>query len=263
MSTAGVEEPLAVGRAHLQVEDRHALLELRQGSHQTAVGVEDHRGAVEDELVLASHRVHVDQGARGIGRPRRQHPLAFRQALGVVRRGVDIDHQLGPCRGLGAHRARRVPGILADRDADERPSYQVQALGPGAGREVALLIEHRVIGQVTFVVNPADLASSTNSSRVVQVDTFVDEADDSGAVFRGLGHLGQGDKVVGHEPGLEQQVFGRVAGDDQLGEHSQVGPRLLSLAQSAQDPFHVPAQVAHHGTELAQSDAQPSHIQGA
>ena len=184
VATAGVEEPLAVGRAHFQVEDRHALLELRQGRHQPAVGIEDHRGAVEDELVLASHCVHVDQGARSIGRPRRQHPLALRQALGVVRRGVDVDDQLGPGRGLGAHRARRVPGILADRDADERPSYQVQALGPVTGREVALLIEHRVIGQVTFVVNTADLAPGTNSGSVVEVDVLVDEADDGGAVLR-------------------------------------------------------------------------------
>ncbi len=157
----------------------------------------------------------------------------------------------------------RIPGILADRDADQRPSYEVQALRPGAGREVALLIEHGIIGQVAFVVNTTDLAPGTDSGSVVQVDLLVDEADDGGAVLCGLGHLVQGDEVVGHEPGLEQQVFGRVAGDHQLGEHRQVGPRLLRLAQSAQGPFHVAAQVAHHGTELAQGDAQPSHIQAA
>ena len=150
VAAPGVEEPLAVGRAHLEVENGHALLELRQSGDQAAVGVKDHRGAVEDELVLASHRVHVDQRAGSVGRPRRQHPLALRQALGIVRRGVDVDHQLGPGRRLGTDRAGRVPGILANRDTDLRPADQVKAFGPVAGSEVALLVEHRVIGQVTL-----------------------------------------------------------------------------------------------------------------
>ena len=104
MGTPGVQEPLAVGRAHLEVENGHALVELSQSRHQAPVGVEDHRGPVEDELVLASYRVHIDQDAGSVGRPRRQHPLALGQALGVVRRGVDVDHQFGPRRGLGTDR---------------------------------------------------------------------------------------------------------------------------------------------------------------
>ena len=65
---------------------------------------------------------------------------------------------------------------------DVRAGDQVQALGPGPGREVALLIEHRVIGQVTFVVNTADLAAGANGRGVIEVEALVDEADDGGAI---------------------------------------------------------------------------------
>ena len=45
------------------------LDELRRAGQEVALGVEHHRRAVEDELVLAADLVHVHERARRVGRP--------------------------------------------------------------------------------------------------------------------------------------------------------------------------------------------------
>ena len=59
-----VEQALAEDRLHLDVEDQRLLGELAGAGQQLAVGVEDHRRPVEDQLVLAADLVDVDEGAR-------------------------------------------------------------------------------------------------------------------------------------------------------------------------------------------------------
>ena len=104
--------------------------------------------AVEDQLVLAADLVDVDDRAAGVGGPgRRASARARRDLAGVVRRGVDVDDQLGARRRPARRSGRRAPGVLADADADPHAAdhEQLERLGPG--REVALLVEHRVVGQ--------------------------------------------------------------------------------------------------------------------
>ncbi len=144
----GVEQALAEDRLHLDVADERLLGELARPGQQLAVGVEDHRRAVEDQLVLAADLVDVDQGARGVGRPGGQHALTLGQPVGVVRRRVDVDHQLGAPRRLRGDGAGGAEGVLADRHADAHPGHLDQRRRAGAGGEVALLVEHRVVGQV-------------------------------------------------------------------------------------------------------------------
>jgi hypothetical protein len=50
------------GLGQVQVGDDQRLLELRAPGEQLAGGVHDDRVAVEHQLVLAAHHVHVGQG---------------------------------------------------------------------------------------------------------------------------------------------------------------------------------------------------------
>ena len=226
-----VEEALAEDRPHVEIHHQHRLGELRGPGHQLAVGVEHHGGPVEDQLVLAADLVHVDEGAGRIGGPGGEHALARRQPVGEVRRGVHVHDQLGTAEALEGDRAVRAPGVLADADADPHAPDHVE-LGPlGTGREVPLLVEHGVVRQQPLAVDAGHLPADADGGGVVEVAPGVDEADDGRAPAGAGGHLGQGGAVVGHEPGLEHQVLGGVAGDGQLGEGSQVGPGRLGLVQ--------------------------------
>ena len=72
--------------------------------------------------------------------------------------------------------------------------------------------------------------------------------------------LARATRLSATKPGLEQQVFGRVAGNGQLGEHGQVGPGLFGLAEGAEHPLDVAAEVANHGASWQR--AMRNHVIG-
>ena len=71
MLAGGQLGPFVVGVVGGQVEVDHeqVFVELRGAGEHGAVGRDDDRVAVEDQVVLAADQVHVGQGAPGLGRP--------------------------------------------------------------------------------------------------------------------------------------------------------------------------------------------------
>ena len=55
--------------------------------------------------------------------------------------------------------------------------------------------------------------------------------------------------------GSQQQVLGRVAGDGELGERQQVAALVLGISHDRQDPLHVAGEIADHGVDLGETDA--------
>jgi len=203
----GIEQALSVDRTDVKIDQRHAFLELRQGGQHVAVRVEHKRRPVEDEFVLPTDQVDVDEGAGGVGGPGGEHARAFSQPAGVIRRGVDIDHQLGAGGRLLGDRPEGTPGVLADRDADPDAPDQEQLGGPGARREIALLVKDAVVGQRLLVVHALHLPEGTDGGGVIQVGALVDEADHRRAALGCRRHLAERLQVVGNEPGLQQEVL--------------------------------------------------------
>ena len=115
---ARVEQAAPERGADVDVDDEQVLLELRGAGDEPAALVEQHRRAVEDELVLPADEVHVEHGHRRVGGAGGEHRLAFVDAARVERRRVDVHDELRAARGLGDDRAVRAPRVLADRDRD-------------------------------------------------------------------------------------------------------------------------------------------------
>ena len=255
----GVQQALAVHGVDVQVDDQQVLHELRGAGDHLTVGVEHHGPAVEHQLVLATDLVHVHQRARRVGGAGGHEPLPERQLALGVGRSVEVHDELGAAVGLVEDGPRRVPRVLADAHPHPNPAHRPQAGGLPAVGEVALFVEHGVVGQVALVVHPAHLAVGAHRGCVPQVSVHVDEPHHRHAP-PGVGrHLLQRSAVVGDEAGLEQQVLRRVAGDGQLGEHRQVAPGRLGLVERLGDPRHVVGQVADTGVDLAARDAQAGH----
>ena len=184
-----------------------------------------------------------------------------RDLAGVERRAVDVDVQLGTTGGLLGERAGGAPHVLADADAHLHATDDVQLVRivVVAGREVAGLVEHGVVGQQPLAVGADHLAAGAHRGCVVEVAVGVDEADHGSAATSARRQLAEGDQVVGHEPRLQHQVFGRVAGDRQLGERDDVAPGRLGLVVRGADLGHVAVEVADRRVDLGQGDAQSSH----
>ena len=70
----GVVQPVAEYRPDVEVGRKHRLLEGRAVGEQRTFGVEDHRVAVEDQLVLAPDGVHPGHESVRVGGAGGDHP---------------------------------------------------------------------------------------------------------------------------------------------------------------------------------------------
>ncbi len=64
---------------------------------------------------------------------------------------------------------------------------------------------------------------------------------------------------MSHEGRLQQEVFGGVARDGELGEGGEVGTLGFDARQAVDDPLGVAVHLAHDGVELAQRHTQVGH----
>ena len=150
----------AVGRRRVEgeVDGQQVLDELRCAGEQLAVGGDDQRVAVEDQLVLPADLVAVEDRRLRLGGP----PADQRQpqvVLGpLVRRGVGGADEVDAHLPGDAARTALDPEVLADgqRDVD---AVQPDDRQLGARHEVPGLVEDAVVGQVPLVVAGDDLAA--------------------------------------------------------------------------------------------------------
>jgi len=250
VAQAGGARALRVDRGHEQL-----LAELVGAGDHGAVVIDDHRVAVEDELVLAADEVAERHRGQGVAGALHQHVLPLAALARVVGRGREVDDHGGAGQRLVGQRRPGLPDVLADGQADDGVADLDEAAA-GALLEVALLVEDAVVGQVGLAVDPADLAAGQYGGGVVDVLGPLGEADQGDDVV-GLGRQPlDGGAGVGEEVLLEQQVLGRVAGNRQLGEHDELRALMAGARDVPLDLGHVPGDVADGGVDLGQGDAE-------
>ena len=146
-----------------------------------------------------------------------------------------------------------LPDVLADRGPDEDvPELEQQQLA--AGREVAVLVEDAVVRQEVLAVDPLDSPFRADEGGIREIALerrAADERDDAGT---GAGDLVDRLPRGADEPGSQEQVLGRVAGDRELREDDEVGLGSLRLLDRGHDPLHVPVEVAHDDVQLRKHD---------
>ncbi len=216
----------------------------------------DDAASVEDELVLSSHGVHVDDP-----RVRLEGAVAadldtLARLAAVVRRAVDVqDHRSLPPR-VRVERRPGCPRVLAHGQAELGAREPDGALRL-AGNERALLVEHAVVRQLHLVVPGHDLTVREEPGGVVDAGVGpVDEPGDDGASSRGLlGEPFEGGEVVLDERGSQHEVLGRVAGERQFREHDHVGTGFGGSGRPSRHEVHVAVEVSDGRVDLAERDA--------
>ena len=241
----------------LERDHDQVLLEPGGPARDSSVGSHHDRAAVEHELVLAADGVHVDD-------PRARLPSAIAEHVGpfvrlphVERRAVDVrDEADAPVRVEGR---TRQPRVLADGEPDVAATDRhPRARGPWD--EVALLIEHAVVGKLVLRVAGGDRPVSKERGGVVQPGLGpVDEPDDHIAPGGGLLREPlQGRQVVLDEFGTQDQILGRIPGDRELREEHDVGTPVRGARRPVGHARHVPVEVTDGGVQLAECD--PNHV---
>ena len=242
-----------------EVADDKGLAELWGRRDEIAVMVEDHGGAVEDELVLAADKVDVGERAGRVGGARGEHPLALNEDAGTVRRRIDRHNELRAPLAQPTDGPQGAPGVLANRHADADPSDQKERVPVASRNEVAPLVKDPVVGEQLLAHDRAHLAVGTHGGGVVEIAVLFHEADDSHAVLGRSRYFLQREKVAFDETRLEQEILGRVTGEHELGEHRQARTRGFGLGELGNDLVGVAVEITDGGVQLAQRDAQVAH----
>ena len=175
-AVARVAQPRGRHRPGVDGAERERLLELRRARDDLAVLVDRHAVAVEDELVLAADHVAEQHRGEVVARALDEHPLALGALARVVGRGREVHDHLGAGERLGGGGRPGLPDVLADREADGH-AVQLEAGRRIARLEVALLVEHPVVGQVHLAVDRRHLAVGEHGGGVVDVVGALREPD--------------------------------------------------------------------------------------
>ena len=150
---------------------------IARARHDLAVGGDDHRAAVEHELVLAADGVHVDDPRAGLTRASAGDLQSLLALAVVIRRAVDVQDDPRTCARVLVERRVAVPRVLADREAELRRRQADRARG-GPGHEVALLVEHAEVRELDLVIALLHAAVADQRGGVVQPQVrTVDEPD--------------------------------------------------------------------------------------
>ncbi len=226
-----------------------------------AITVGHHRGTVEHQRVLAANHVEVSDGCPALAGTCSQHGVA----LGVLCHARTAKHSAPP---PAAHRrawcrpAARQTQVLADQQADRNAiDLEHTAAAIRIDIEVAALVEHGVVGQLTLAVGLLDQAVTQHAGGVVDHRASrLRPADHGGDAAAGGSDAGHRLLALVQEARAQQQVFRRVAAHRQLGEHHQLGAVLVArLADHLDDALGVAGDIADREVELRHRDADRSH----
>ena len=150
-----------------------------------------------------------------------------------------------------------MPKILADQDSDPSEARRVERHDPIARREIPLLVEQPVGGQIDFAMNVNHPAALGPKRGVVEtmVRRLLDEAHDQRHRPGGVDQLpnlrpGGGNRQIGHH------VADKIAHQRQLGKDDQIGmlpPCRLDLLEVQ---GQVARQIAQHRRNLSHRHPQ-------
>ena len=243
----------------VDVHEQKRLFELGAAGEQFPVAVKYEALAVEDEFVLAADHVRVGEGdlvgAGALG----EHSKALSPLAAMVGRAVDVEHDLGAACARDGGGVRLEPDVLADADADPHALERKHGAG-AASREVAVFVEHAVVGQEYLVVGGHQLAPVDDGGGVVEGAVGAAGGSHDGERIAGRGgDLRQAAVGLVEELAFEQQVLGRVPDEGQLGKGDDVGACLGGLLHSVKDEAGVGVEVADGGVDLREGDADAAH----
>ena len=215
------------------------------------------RHAVEHKLVLSADLIDINCRKPLLGDACHGNIEPHVALLPPVRRTVRHDQHFGA--GLGqTFDDFRAPDVLADRKPQPHAA-EIHRTGHRPGRKHALFVEHAVVREIDLVAQRGDHAAVEQRHRVVEL-AAVDprRADQQRRATRCGFARKRFDRGAagGLEGGLEHQILGRIAGDEQFRENDQIGALGGRLLAGTPHFLGIAGDVADRRVELRDRDGQ-------
>ena len=237
------------------------LGECRQLRRHREIGVQRKRGAVEHQFVLSADLVEIDQRQPAFGDPGHRDRQPHIVLVARIRRAVR--HHQNFRAGLGETfddvfvvLGFLQPDVLADRHPDP-DAADGDGTGGRTAREQPLFVEHAVIRQVGLVADRRDAPAVEQRAGVIELAVLdPGAADQHGrAAVGGLPRQLLDGRAAGRLKGrFQHQIFRRIAGNEQFGQHHEIGAVGAALRARGAGLGGVAGDVAHRRVQLGQRD---------
>jgi hypothetical protein len=253
---------------------RPALAPALGLEHHPAVLV-DVTPAVENQRVLSSELVHVDQGDFVVRGTRGDELFTGLDHPAPERRSGDVHDDLGSARGAPQRRTVRDPEVFADLDGEspegkakqeipERDAVDTRAHAGDPQSEDPSLVEHVVVRKVLFGDDSQDLPGGHHRDGVVEEAAIGDgepHGEDGGKreLSRRLGELPERSPLRGDESRPLDEVFGGITGNHLLGESGETALGLRGLARHLRHLLEVSVDRADGGIQVDEADLEEAH----
>ena len=185
----------------------------------------DRKGtAIEHQLVLAAHLIHIDNGKARLPRPfPNQLPALFALAA-MIGRGIDIDQQLSVRRG----RLRGgifLPDVFADAKS-YTDTTDVQQAGLVSRGEITLLVKNLVVRKFLFAVFPNNHTLMQHSRYIIKRAVYPAGVTDHRVqvALNLCKNTIKGLPDPAFDTGPEKKIFGRIPAKRKLGKDQNCCP---------------------------------------
>ena len=195
------------------------------------------RTAIEHQLILRTHHIHIQHRhsifctALGHGR------LTLGLFAHMKGRCIEVQQHLRPGRDCLGCRVGR-PDILTDGNAHAN-TVQLKYQSIATGLKITHLVKHPIVWQLMLAINRLKRAVTQQRRRVVKLAVLVQrQTDQNSNVAAVLAKLLQRIANADFQAGAQQQIFGWITGQGQLGKQDQMGtllPRHLKLIERIDD----------------------------
>ena len=248
------------------VEEDEVFLEGFGLRGDVPVGREGHAGAVEDERVVATHLVYVNDGTVMLLGDGAKHFDAQGALVDGVGRGGDVEENasslLDELSDGVAGVARLgpeifvVPDVFADGDAQLFAAHAIDIILV-AGLEVARFVEDVVGRQEHLALLENDAAILDESGFVGNGWPVAGMIDAAGKAYDGgerhaVGDVFEGVEIALDERGALEEVEGKVTADAEFGKDGEFGVATLGLFREVENAGGVAFKVADSWVELGE-----------
>jgi hypothetical protein len=149
-----------------------------------------------------------------------------------------------------------TPDVLADGHA-QADAAEIDRPGHRSRREHPLLVEHAVVRQIDLEAQAGDTAAVEQRHGIVELAVFDPGGADQhrGPAIRRVGGE-RLDRAAARllERRLENEVLGRIAADEQLGEHDEISAVARRLGAGAARLVRIARDVADDRVELGDGE---------
>ena len=252
---------IETSRCRIEVGDQQVILERRGRWMNTTIAIGQARCAIEHDAVLPANHVEVGDRDAVAFRLRLaaalcKQGIALRGLVALERRRVRREHDLRAERDGGSQRFGE-PEVFADHQTDA-DAIDIEHARSIAGRKIAALIEHRIVGQFAFAIRRFDTTVAQHTCGIEHYRPcgfrMPDHRDD--AMRRRRNSCERG--CTGSEEIRPlQQIFGRITRQRQFWKQNNI--RAMGIARfddQRGDTLGVGDDRADREIELGERDAQ-------